>query len=98
MLNVRRHLIFSDVGDGWIEPEGASNNQVYYVAKDAPAMNWFDADKYCLEKGGFLAEPLTSTENDFLKAQVSKYIFYGGKFEFSRPVKPLFLQPQKVLQ
>merc|ERR1711971_595941 len=53
--------------DGWIEPQDdASHNQIYYFAKDAPAMNWYDADEYCANKGGFLAEPMTSEENNFL--------------------------------
>ena len=29
-------------------------------------MNWYDADEYCANKGGFLAEPMTSEENNFL--------------------------------
>ena len=53
--------------DGWIEPQDdASHNQIYYFAMDAPAMNWYDADEYCANKGGFLAEPMTSEENNFL--------------------------------
>ena len=58
-----------------MEPEdNLENNQAYYFANDAPAMNWYDADQYCAGKGGFLAEPLTTQENDFLK---------GYSFQFS---------------
>ena len=33
----------------------------------------YDADEYCINKGGHLAEPLTSEESNFLKN-------YAGKF------------------
>lgn len=57
----------------WIEAENSDTNQLFHFAKDAPAMTWFEADKYCLEKGGFLAEPLSSQENAFLKGQAYQY-------------------------
>lgn len=60
----------------WIEPSDSglrSNNQIYYFANNANAMNWYDADQYCIDKGGFLAEPMTSQENDFLKGYAKKY-------------------------
>ena len=75
-----------------MEPEdNLENNQAYYFANDAPAMNWYDADQYCADKGGFLAEPLTSQENDFLKGRFT-YFFLSRQncistefifFEFS---------------
>ena len=33
----------------------------------------YQADEYCINKGGHLAEPLSSEENDFLKNYAKKY-------------------------
>ena len=72
--------------DGWIEPqEDANHNQIYYFANDVQGMNWYDADDYCHNKGGFLAEPLTAQENDFLKGYASslgKSNWWIGKVPF----------------
>ena len=72
--------------DGWIEPqEDANHNQIYYFANDVQGMNWYDADDYCHNKGGFLAEPLTAQENDFLKGYASslgKSNWWIGKAPF----------------
>ena len=33
----------------------------------------YQADEYCINKGGHLAEPLTSQENNFIKSYAKKY-------------------------
>jgi hypothetical protein len=33
----------------------------------------YEADAYCSDKGGFLAEPVSSAENDFLKGQARQH-------------------------
>jgi hypothetical protein len=61
------------VDSDWIEAEGSTSNQVFHFAKNAGAMSWYEADAYCFDKGGFLAEPVSSAENDFLKGQARQH-------------------------
>lgn len=62
------------VVDGdWVEAVGSNNGQVYHFAHNSANVNWYDADEYCSRKGGFLAEPLSEVENNFIKGQAGKY-------------------------
>ena len=60
------------VDDEWIEPDGGDLNQIYHFGKNAGGMDWFDADRYCESKGGFLAEPASALEQNFLAGQAEK--------------------------
>ena len=43
------------------------SDQLFHFAHQVSAMNWYDADEYCLDQGGFLAEPVSLQDNEFLK-------------------------------
>ena len=45
---------------------------LYLFANDNGAKNWYDAEKYCEANGGYLAEPFTREEGDFLRAQAEQ--------------------------
>ena len=61
-----------NVDSDWIEPgngHSLNNNQLYHFPSGGQAMDWYDANSYCERKGGFLAEPKTRAEHNFLKSQ-----------------------------
>ena len=58
--------IFTNSGQ-WIESNNLKNNLVYLFANDNGAKNWYDAERFCESNGGYLAEPYTSQEADFLR-------------------------------
>ena len=45
------------VSGNWIESASLETDQIYLFAQDAPSMTWYDAERYCEDKGAFLAEP-----------------------------------------
>ena len=53
----------------WIESSSLKNNQLYLFANDVGSKNWWDAETYCEEQGGYLAEPLSEAESNFLRDQ-----------------------------
>ncbi|TRY68397.1 hypothetical protein TCAL_14261 [Tigriopus californicus] len=57
----------------WIESEAIKNDQLYHFASNAGPMDWFQASRYCESKGGFLAEPITTEEHQFLRGQARQY-------------------------
>ena len=57
-------------------------------------MNWYDADEYCANKGGFLAEPMTSEENNFLLGYAPSL---GNVNWWTGNLPSIHTQPQPVL-
>ena len=60
------------VSGNWIESASLNTNQIYLFPQDAPTMNWYDAEKYCEDKGAFLAEPFDEAEQNFLRDQANR--------------------------
>ena len=58
--------IFTNSGQ-WIESNNLKNNLLYLFANDNGAKNWYDAERFCESNGGYLAEPYTSQEANFLR-------------------------------
>jgi len=50
----------------WLESPTLNNDQLYLFANDVGTKNWYDAERYCEEQGGFLAETYTQQESEFL--------------------------------
>ena len=59
---------YIEIDQDWIQPE--NSDILYHFADQENAMNWYEANDYCLDKGGYLAEPQTNEENEFLKNHV----------------------------
>ena len=60
------------VSGNWIESASLETDQIYLFAQDAPSMTWYDAEKYCEDKGAFLAEPFDEAEQNFLRDQANR--------------------------
>ena len=60
------------VSGNWIESASLKTDQIYLFAQDAPSMTWYDAEKYCEDKGAFLAEPYDEAEQNFLRDQANR--------------------------
>ncbi len=52
--------------NGWI----VHNHAQYYFGVYESAMSWDSASSFCKSKGGYLVEPKTSNENEFIKSRV----------------------------
>ena len=66
----------------WVESNTLNNNLLYLFANDNGAKNWYDAERFCESNGGYLAEPYTTQEADFLRnyaAQQPKANWWIGK-------------------
>ncbi len=50
----------------WIEPKNSGGSVVYHFGSSRGSTDWYSADAYCSEKGGYLAEPSTAEENSFI--------------------------------
>ena len=60
------------VDGNWIESASLNTNQIYLFPQDAPSMTWYDAEKYCEDKGAHLAEPFDEAEQNFLRDQANR--------------------------
>lgn len=64
---------FIEVDQDWIQPEKSEEILYHFANQEVNAMNWYEANDYCLDKGGYLAEPHNSEETEFLKNFASKF-------------------------
>ena len=76
---------FIEVDQDWIQPEN-SEEILYHFPNEVNAMNWYEANDYCLDKGGYLAEPHNSEESGFLKNYASKFPNINHKVVYVFPV------------
>ena len=60
------------VDGNWIESASLKTNQIYLFPQDAPSMTWYDAEKYCEDKGAHMAEPFDEAEQNFLRDQANR--------------------------
>jgi len=60
------------VDGNWIESASLNTNQIYLFPQDAPSMTWYDAERYCEDKGAHLAEPFDEAEQNFLRDQANR--------------------------
>ena len=65
---------FTTVDGDWLEPKNGVGNVLYHFGSGLGPSDWYSADSYCSEKGGYLAEPSSEEEQRFLvaKARFSK--------------------------
>ena len=57
---------FVGVDGDWIEPKNSGGNVLYHFGNGVGPSDWFSADSYCSEKGGYLAEPSSDEEQNFI--------------------------------
>ena len=57
---------FVQVDATWIEPKNSGGNALYHFGTGLGNTDWYSADAYCSERGGYLAEPASTEENNFI--------------------------------
>lgn len=57
------------VDQDWIEPKNSDKNVLYHFATTQDFYDWYAADTYCSQKGGYLAEPQSDDEHNFIVSQ-----------------------------
>ena len=71
---------FTTVDGDWLEPKNGVGNVLYHFGSGLGPSDWYSADSYCSEKGGYLAEPSSEEEQRFLvaKARFRNQTFLNG--------------------
>jgi hypothetical protein len=54
------------VDGDWVEPKNSAGNVLYHFGNEVGPSDWYSADSYCSEKGGYLAEPSSDEEQNFI--------------------------------
>lgn len=75
----------------WIESRSLNNGQIYLFANDAGTKDWFEAEQYCIDRGGFLAEPVNENESNFIRDQANRQPdanWWLGKKNFVNVIVP----------
>jgi len=57
------------VDKDWIEPKNSDKNVLYHFATSGETFDWYSADIYCSQHGGYLAEPQSDEEHNFIVSQ-----------------------------
>ena len=60
---------FVNIDADWIEPKNSGAGVLYHFATSLGPTDWYAADAYCSEKGGYLAEPSSEEEQSFIVAK-----------------------------
>ena len=60
---------FVNVDADWIEPRNWGSGVLYHFGSSLGPTDWYAADAYCSEKGGYLAEPSSEEEQSFIVAK-----------------------------
>ena len=78
---------FVQIDSNWIEPKNSGGNAFYHFGTGLGNTDWYSADSYCSERGGYLAEPSSIDEHNFIVSYARFVVFYKLHKNYGREIR-----------